>query len=329
MQTPIKLGGFVAALAAVLGISFGVGNAVGPLGHTATNTHLMEGEDMTNSTTESSSGQTESGYVSRDAGGNPPGGLMISQNGYTFEPSETILEQGRTTVTFRILGPDGQPVTDFEPTHDADLHFFAVARDLNSFDHLHPRMDDSGTWSTDVDLTPGAWRLLADFRPVGQETMTLGSDVFVAGDYQAQPLPPVSATATVDDYMVTVRGGLTAGESSELTLTVARGGEPVTDLEPYLAAYGHLVALRAGDMAYLHVHPEGSPGDGTTAPGPEISFHATAPSSGAYRLFLDFKHGGVVRTAAFTVHATPSNGSDSPAATDQAEFGAHGDHVHN
>ena len=41
-----------------------------------------------------------------------------------------------------------------------------------------------------------------------------------------------------------------------LTLTVTKDGQPVTDLQPYLGAYGHLVALRAGDLAYLHVHPE-------------------------------------------------------------------------
>ncbi len=77
----------------------------------------------------------------------------------------------------------------------------------------------------------------------------------------------------------------------------------MTDLQPYLAAYGHLVALRDGDLAYLHVHPAGEPGDGTTAPGPDITFYATAPSPGDYRLFLDFQHGDVVHTAEFTVRA--------------------------
>lgn len=46
-----------------------------------------------------------------------------------------------------------------------------------------------------------------------------------------------------------------------------------------------------------HVHPA----DG--GPGPAVSFAATAPSGGTYRLFLDFRHGGRVHTAAFTVEA--------------------------
>jgi hypothetical protein len=61
------------------------------------------------------------------------------------------------------------------------------------------------------------------------------------------------------------------------------------------------VALRAADLAYLHVHPMGEPDDGVTPAGPEIGFHATFPSAGDYRLFLDFQHDGFVRTAQFTV----------------------------
>ena len=134
---------------------------------------------MMHSTGRLSSDPTRSGHTGHAAGNDLPDGLTVSEGGYTSEPGETILDPGRTTVTFRIVGPDGRPLIDFEPTHDAKLHFFAVGRDLNRFDHLHPKMDESGTWRVAVDLAPGAWRLLADFCPVGDETMTLGSELFV------------------------------------------------------------------------------------------------------------------------------------------------------
>ena len=98
-------------------------------------------------------------------------------------------------------------------------------------------------------------------------------------------------TADVDDYTVTIDGDLTAGSSSDLTVSVERDGEPVTDLEPYLGAFGHLVALRAGDLAYLHVHPE------DCGPGPDVPFVAEVPSAGDFHLYFDFQHDGVVRTA--------------------------------
>ncbi|MFC7759654.1 hypothetical protein ACFQY4_17790 [Catellatospora bangladeshensis] len=110
---------------------------------------------------------------------------------------------------------------------------------------------------------------------------------------------------------------------------MTKDGKPVTDLQPYLAAYGHLVALRDGDLAYLHVHPDGEPGDGRTTAGPQIVFHAEVPSAGAYRLFLDFQHNGVVRTAAFTAAAgtaapaAPAPPSPTPAPSPTHGHGGH------
>jgi hypothetical protein len=124
----------------------------------------------------------------------------------------------------------------------------------------------------------------------------LGTDLLVPGDFVPEPLGPDELVAHVDGYDVTLTGDLTAGDETVLTASVARDGRPVADLQPYLGAYGHLVALRDGDLGYLHVHP-----DEETGPGPEIAFHTEFPSAGRYRLFLDFRHGDAVHTAAFTV----------------------------
>jgi hypothetical protein len=56
------------------------------------------------------------------------------------------------------------------------------------------------------------------------------------------------------------------------------------------------------------VHPDGSPGDGRTTAGPDITFYAEVPSAGAYRLYLDFQHNGTVRTAEFTAIAGAAAG---------------------
>lgn len=79
-------------------------------------------------------------------------------------------------------------------------------------------------------------------------------------------------------------------------LTVRRNGDLVTDLEPYLGASGHLVAMRSGDLAYSHVHPVE---DDDSAPG-VVTFDAELTSAGRYGLFFDFKHDGTVHTASFT-----------------------------
>lgn len=253
-------------------------------------------------------------------GGAQPGGLAVSQDGYTLELDATVLGAGVQPVSFRVVGPDGRAVTEYVAEHEKELHFIAVRRDTAGFQHVHPVRDEHGTWSVELALEPGDWRFFTDVHPVGHGgTMTLGIDVAVAGPYDPRPLPEATGVARIGAYTVTLDGTLLPGETSQLTLTVSRDGHPVTDLQPYLAAYGHLVALRVGDLGYLHVHPEGAPGDGSTAPGPEIAFMAAAPSAGTYRLYLDFQHEGVVRTAEFTVRT-----ADSAARTGHP----HGHHAH-
>jgi hypothetical protein len=56
------------------------------------------------------------------------------------------------------------------------------------------------------------------------------------------------------------------------------------------------VAIRDGDLAYLHVHP-----DGKRPTGGEVGFAVHVPSAGRYRLFFDFRVDGVVHTASFTL----------------------------
>jgi hypothetical protein len=326
MNTPTKLGGYALGLVAVFGAAAGIGNAVGPVGP-AEVSHATESHPGTGV---NGSAATDVEHRTADATGGQdthlPGGLLVSEGGYTLDVDPPDLPAASATpVSFRILGPDGQPVTTYDESHDEDLHLIAVRRDLTGFQHVHPDLAPDGTWSTPLDLTPGSWRLFADFDPAGDDpALTLGTDVAVAGHHDPQPLPEPSTTAEVDGYTVTLDGQLVPGQESELTLSVSRDGQPVTDLQPYLAAYGHLVVLRDGDLAYLHVHPAGEPGDGTTQPGPDVTFYATAPSAGDYRLFLDFRHGDVVRTAEFTVRAG-EDPAPTPAGTDHADDGhAHG-----
>jgi hypothetical protein len=300
MNTPARLGAYTLGLLAVFGAAAGLGSVVGPVGaaadDTATHDTAPHGETPAESPTDTSAPQSSATHL--------PGGLQVSEDGYTLDAAASLPAGAATPVSFRVLGPDGQPVTAYETAHDEDLHLIAVRRDLTGYQHVHPDLAPDGTWSIPLDLTAGSWRLFADFDPAGDDpALVLGADVAVAGTYTPQPLPEPATTAEVDGYTVTLDGQLVPGQESELTLSVSRDGQPVTDLQPYLAAYGHLVALRDGDLAYLHVHPAGEPGDGTTQPGPDVTFYATAPSAGDYRLFLDFQHGDVVRTAEFTVRA--------------------------
>jgi hypothetical protein len=300
-----KLAAFGLVLAGALGLGALAGNVVGPI---SASEDRMEGDRM-----EMDGGAHETAGAD-SAGGDldVPAGVLISQEGYTLEPEATILPTGagEPELRFRIAGPDGHPVRDYVADHERELHLIVVSTDLATYHHLHPRRDGDGTWSTTLpDLAPGTYRAFADFAVAGGPELTLGVDLGVAGDATVAPLPTPAETATVDGYEVSLTGTPTAGAASELTLTVHRGGRPVTDLDPYLGASGHLVAIRGGDLAYLHVHPLGDEvAEAADRGGPEVRFAVEVPSPGDYRLFFDFSHGGTVRTAAFTVHVPAETG---------------------
>ena len=290
-----KLGGFGLALVVAFAAAYGIGQAVGPV-EDASPEAAAPAEDGGTGSAEHGHGGGADAETPAEGGHAEvvPAGLQVSAEGYTLD---VVDPHG---FAFRILDDHGTPVTRFTPNHDKLMHLIVARRDLSGFRHVHPQMSADGTWRIPLDLrAAGDHRVFADFVPAGREEgLTLGVDVPVPGAFTPVPLPAPALTAIVDGYRVTLSGHLDAGTTSKLTLTVDRGGVPVTDLQPYLGAYGHLVALRQGDLAYLHVHPDEDAG-----PGPDIGFGAEVPSVGTYRLYLDFKHGDVVRTAEFTVVA--------------------------
>jgi hypothetical protein len=297
VTAPQKIAGFILGLAVVFVAALGVGATLGPDPALGATTH------------------SESSEVSA-AVADLPAGLSSTENGYTLGLAQTRVDAGKQLpLQFRITDATGAPVTRYVDNHEKQLHLIVVRRDMAGFQHVHPTIDSAGTWSVPVDLSAGDYRVFADFIPAGGEALTLGADVHVAGSYDPQPLPAPATTATVDGFTVKLSGSAKANEPSMMTFSVTRDGKPVTDLQPYLGAYGHLVALSASDLAYLHVHPMGEPGDGVTPAGPEIGFHTTFPSDGNYRLFLDFKHQNVVRTAEFTVSVDGGPQSPNPTAS--------------
>ncbi|MBA3742018.1 hypothetical protein [Sporichthya sp.] len=316
MKVPVKLTVFAASTAAVFALAFGVGSAFDPIVDSRTVGLAAaddpadgghSGMDMGSDTGEEPPGGSAVGAPTPGGAPAPAGpevpGLAVSERGYALrldDPSPGVGDA--VEVAFTIESPDGGPVLNYRPTHEKELHLIVVRRDFTGFQHLHPERDETGTWSVPVNLTEaGVYRVFADFAPASlTETLTLGADVFVPGEFDPAELPAPSTEWSDDGYEVTLSGTPGAGVESEVAFTVTRDGSPVSDLEPYLGAFGHLVSLRSGDLAYLHTHPVDEATAGQRG-GPDIRFGTTFPTAGRYRLYLNFAHGGSVRTAEFTV----------------------------
>jgi hypothetical protein len=226
----------------------------------------------------------------------PVRGLAVSDKGLSLELTRRSAPQGeRVELAFRIVDRRGRTVRDFDVEHTKRMHLIVVRRDMTGFQHLHPVQRPDGTWTVPVTLADaGAYRVFADFA-VDEQPHTLADDLVVDGTVRSQELPAPAEGVDVDGLRVTLTEGATrAGQEAELGFTVTRGGRPVA-VRDYLGAKGHLVALRQGDLAFLHVHPDEN----------SLKFMATFPTAGSYRLFLQFKTtDGRLHTAAFTQEVT-------------------------
>jgi hypothetical protein len=279
--------GVAGALALIFGAAALVGSAFGPdrsaRAADRDAPHAEKGMDM------------DKGHAAEPAA-DAVRGLAVANRGLALQLADTELERGRpSTLRFRVADADGEPVRDFAIEHEKGMHLIVARRDGQGFQHLHPTMDANGTWSVPLTLArAGAYRVFADFKH-DERAQTLAADLVVDGSANYEPLPAPATTATTrDGYEVGLdEQSVRAGREAELRFTVRRGGR-VVRTEPYLGAGGHLVALREGDLAYLHVHP----GDET---GTSVPFMTEFPSAGRYRLYLQFKHAGRVHTAEFTL----------------------------
>jgi hypothetical protein len=298
----MRLGGYAVVLVSMLAGGWGVGRiAEASSGHTVA--EPVHGHDLPPPSSPSSADPGGSGPMAGMTG--PAGqaaGLSDRQDGYRLVLTSTEVPVATDSeLRFTVLGPDGNPVTQYQVLDDRELHLFVVRRDLSDYQHLHPTRATDGTWSTPLRLPEaGTYRVLVNLTPLGHvDPLVLGADLAVAGVYAPHPAPGPQTVWTEGGYQVEA-GGVPAGPgSSPVTFTFSRDGAPLRDLDPYLGAFGHLVVLRGDDLGFAHAHPQmtGQPGQ---LGGPTLTFGVEFPAAGRYRLFLDFSEQGQVRTAEYT-----------------------------
>jgi hypothetical protein len=185
------------------------------------------------------------------AAAQPVRGLAVSDGGLTLELSRTELPLGRqAALSFRIADSDGRAVRDYDVEHDKRMHLIVVRRDLSGFQHHHPRLTREGSWTTRINIPDaGSYRVFADFKRRGRN-YTLAADLFVDGPVDWRPFPPAAPITRTDAGHNGRLDGADphSGRESELKLAVSREGRGA-ELQPYLGARGHLVALREGEAS--------------------------------------------------------------------------------
>ena len=200
----------------------------------------------------------------------------------------------------------GAVVRHFEMVHERIFHLFIVSHDLTYFAHTHPTLGGDGTLVADLEVPrAGAYQLIADFMPLGGSPQLIQRSFVTAGHIERLAVVPELASDTTEKIADGTRVGLTmpdaiAAREQLVTFDLKddRTGEPVTDLEPFLGADGHLLLASADLTVAVHAHPIV---ELSSAGGPTVVFQVLFPRSGTYRIWAQFQRHGQVLTAPFTI----------------------------
>lgn len=219
---------------------------------------------------------------------------------------QTPQSQKDEEITIQVQDKSGKPVY-LEMSHEKLMHLIVVNKDLTFFNHIHPVLAGTGLFKITTQFpTGGDYKLIADFVPQGTDGVTQSEWIKVSGDAPNQkPLTPdTNFTKTVDGKLVTLTvDKLVAGEPVNLTFTIkdAATQQPISDLQPYLGAVGHVVIISGDTEKYLHIHPMD---DKST--GPDAKFMTIFPDGGIYKIWGQFQHQGNVIIVPFVLQVQPS-----------------------
>ena len=204
-------------------------------------------------------------------------------------------------LRFELIDPRAnRRATKFEIVHEKLFHLFLASADLNFFIHDHPQLGEDGIFRFTTTLPrPGIYRLLADCYPTGGTPQLLSRFLTTAGydksitESLTTPAPALTPKQT-ENLSVSLRMDPPEPIPGRKTMLFFRLN-PGDEIEPYLGAWGHLLALSNDLIDSIHEHPIYANG------GPEIQFNIFFPRAATYKLWVQFQRKGVVNTAAFTI----------------------------
>lgn len=216
-----------------------------------------------------------------------------------ISPQEVVAGKP-TNFTLMVHDAKGNMLKDFEATHEKLVHLIFIDKLMATFYHIHPEVAPDGKMTvTHTFATGGDFYVYADVKPRGKETETVRSTLMVKGESPS----PASLVSSVPGEVKGDRW------SANVSVTPVRVGEstvmfefkdgeakPLSDLQPYLGAMGHLVVVNVRDGDYAHAHPDEKP----SAPG-VVRFMVHFAKPGTYKGWGQFKRGGKVFDVPFVV----------------------------
>ena len=214
-----------------------------------------------------------------------------------------------------------EAVLQFDEMHERLMHLFVVSSDLQFFEHVHPTPARDGFFTIKLILPrAGAYRLVADVLPTGGTPQTLQRTLLTAWRAEApakaggwtaslhaaaEPMAEVLEAVDYDTRARLVTNGARTGGDAHVAVELSdrHSGAAVTDVEPYLGAWGHMFLASYDLSDVVHSHPLL---EQTTAGGPTITFQTLFARNGWYRVWTQVQRRGRLLTFAFVVRVAPA-----------------------
>ncbi|SFQ68075.1 heavy metal-binding domain-containing protein [Hymenobacter arizonensis] len=220
-----------------------------------------------------------------------------------FEPQPAQPMAGQaTTLAFspQEAGNEAAPVP-LAVVHEKKIHLIIVSKDLSQFHHEHPEFTAEGNYRVPFTFPKGGdYVLFQDYTPAGSGHQLGRQTLTVKGAaYKPVKFSKDQMQWSGDGYQATLAFDkpLKVGQLLGMKINISKGGQPVTNLDNYLGALGHVVVISEDTERYLHVHPNDQ-----ADKGPAIGFNTNFEAPGLYRVFLQFNHDGQIRTGNFTIN---------------------------
>lgn len=211
-----------------------------------------------------------------------------------------------TRLEFKVYDTDTNSIVDaFDILQERLMHIIVLTDTLEEYQHIHPTYMGNGTFSVEtVFPREGYYYLYLEYAPKGE------AEVVSIITIQTEQAVKQSAYLEVGPFKKSVgpytiehepKEDILVRESTDFIYTIreTRTGKPITDLQPYLGAYGHLAAVSEDGEIFTHVHPLDIPKE---KGGPHIRFNTLFQKPGKYVLFVQFKHNGQVFVTDFVVN---------------------------
>jgi plastocyanin len=241
------------------------------------------------------------------------------------ETTPKLVKPGQTVkFRFTVFHPKtGKQIEDFNILHDMPFHLFVVSRDFSHFDHIHPEKQKDNSFTIETVLPKaGHYQIFCDLFPAGGMPQVVHKNLITAGftgdvvSAQAKITPDKSLTKTIDGMRFELKfdpEAPVAGKEAVLKyhITDARTGQPVTNIQPYLGAWGHTLILSEDATDYLHSHPvEMIPEDvdrTKLTSKADIDFDTFFPRPGHYKIWSQFQRNDKITTVSFNVYVPRMN----------------------